>query len=752
MDGNIFCCYEFGEFTLDSRRRILLKNGEKAALPARNFDLLLYLVENDGRVIAHEELLEKVWAGTFVELTTLKKGISALRQILGENSDNEFIKTVPRRGYGFVAPVRVVPPENGAFFIRETEQEIVVEEYEQTDETALAAAKKEIETPAETAPKLAGTAKKINLPKTLAAAVAAIAVLVLAIYGWQNYFSKNNSAHFQLENVRVNRITNSGKIIGGAVVSPDGQYLLHPNAEKEGTSLWLRQMATGSTNRLTAPVAGNFWGFAFAPDNSYVYYIINNHSEPEKSGLYKMPLLGGETRRIKEDVGTLAIAPDGKRIALVRQSAGADIFTVDPNGDDEQKITTLPAELNLLGVSWSPDGKSLLCTLRRVVESKPQFYVSEIASETGAETVVLPPQEKLIYGAVWLPDKSAFLCSRREPHADIRQIWQYFPDSTTWRRVTNDNNSYRYVSLPRDGKNIVTIQESRLSAIWAARDLAIEKKSPAKKSLLSTSDDFRQITDGINNFDWLSWLADGRIIYSSTDDSRETVSVVNPDGTDPRRITGGDDGIWTAPNAAGDGRSIGFTSARAGVKQIWKIDADGKNLTKMTGGDSSVFNGRILRDNATVIYTAQQIKGARLFRQTADGQTMRLTDTETGSFAVSPDETLLAVETIEEATGRARVELRSLPDNKIIKIFEIAARRQLRFTPDGKNLAYDARFAETDQIMIQPLAGGEAFALTDFQSDAIFSFDWSFDGTRLALIRGRQLSDAVLIKSDNTQF
>jgi DNA-binding winged helix-turn-helix (wHTH) protein len=73
MKDKVFCCYEFGEFRLDARRRSLSKNGEKVPLPARNFDLLLFMVENGGRILEHDELLDKVWAGTFVEQATLKK-------------------------------------------------------------------------------------------------------------------------------------------------------------------------------------------------------------------------------------------------------------------------------------------------------------------------------------------------------------------------------------------------------------------------------------------------------------------------------------------------------------------------------------------------------------------------------------------------------------------------------------------------------------------------------------------------------
>lgn len=749
MEGKDFCCYEFGEFRLDARRRSLSKNGEKVPLSARNFDLLLFMVENGGRILEHDELLDKVWTGTFVEQATLKKGISALRQILAEKPENEFIKTIPRRGYSFVSPVRVVPENEEVFFVRETEREIIVREFEETDDEDSNFNENAIGIPA-TGLKLLPTLKpkKINFTRAAILCGTGIVALIAAFFGLKSYFSKSVQPQFSAENVRVTRVTNNGRVVSGTAVSPDGTYLLYPTIEKDGVVLWLRQILANSATKLTPPMNGGFWGFAVAPDNSYVYYIFNNIVEPQKSGLYKIPLLGGEPQRIAENVSSLAISPDGKQIALVRLGEITNIFTVNTNGDDRRTVTTLPANFRLWSIGWTPDGTALFCTIRKTVEDKTLFYVAEISPENGKETVVLPPQERILYGAAWLPDKSAMLLIVRETNADIRQIWQYFPDSLTWRRVTNDNNSYKLINLTRDGKTIVSSQESRLAAIWLAAGTLPERNASGKKSSVINRDNFRQITDGINSFDRLGWLSDGRLIYSANEDGKEAVFTVNADGTNARQITGGEDGIWIFPSVAGNGQNICFLSSRTDPRQVWRIDADGKNLTKMTETNSPISSARILRDNSTVIYLTQIKSGNPvLFRQTPDGQTTQLTESETGVWAISPDEKLLAAETLDKNTGKYRIELRSLEDGKTIKTFEFSPVRQMSFTPDGKHLAYDATHDNVSQILLQSLDGGEPYALTDFQTDEIFSFDWSPDGTRLAVIRGKQLSDAVLIKA-----
>src|SRR5687767_10701321 len=104
--------YEFGDFFLDAHRRIVRRNGTEVHLTPRAFDLLRVMVENPGRILDHDELLDKVWDGAFVEQGNLKKAVSVLRVALGESPEaGEYITTVPRRGYRFSADVRPVTSE-----------------------------------------------------------------------------------------------------------------------------------------------------------------------------------------------------------------------------------------------------------------------------------------------------------------------------------------------------------------------------------------------------------------------------------------------------------------------------------------------------------------------------------------------------------------------------------------------------------------------------------------------------------------
>src|SRR5882672_6229826 len=99
--------YEFGPFTVDSIERTLERDGISLAITPKVFDTLLYLVRNQGRILMKDELLQKIWPGTFVEEVNLAVNISVIRKLLSDTpQDPRYVSTVPGRGYRFMAQVR----------------------------------------------------------------------------------------------------------------------------------------------------------------------------------------------------------------------------------------------------------------------------------------------------------------------------------------------------------------------------------------------------------------------------------------------------------------------------------------------------------------------------------------------------------------------------------------------------------------------------------------------------------------------
>jgi TolB-like protein/DNA-binding winged helix-turn-helix (wHTH) protein/Tfp pilus assembly protein PilF len=105
--------YEFGPFRLDTAERLLLRSGETVPLTPKAFDTLVVLVQKSGHVVGKDELMNEVWADSFVEESNLTQNIFVLRKVLGEDGSGRlYIETVPKRGYRFVASVREVMDDN----------------------------------------------------------------------------------------------------------------------------------------------------------------------------------------------------------------------------------------------------------------------------------------------------------------------------------------------------------------------------------------------------------------------------------------------------------------------------------------------------------------------------------------------------------------------------------------------------------------------------------------------------------------
>ena len=104
--------YEFGPFRLNANERVLLRGDNAVHLTEKVFNLLLLLVQRGGHLVTKEELMEQVWPDIVVEENNLTVSMSALRKALGEKQEGgQYIETVSKRGYRFIADVRALEDE-----------------------------------------------------------------------------------------------------------------------------------------------------------------------------------------------------------------------------------------------------------------------------------------------------------------------------------------------------------------------------------------------------------------------------------------------------------------------------------------------------------------------------------------------------------------------------------------------------------------------------------------------------------------
>lgn len=187
--------YEFGPFRLDAAEHLLLRGGEVVPLTPRVFDTLVFLVENAGHLLEREQLLKTVWADSFVEEANLTVCISSLRKALGEQSNgHQFIETVPKRGYRFVADVIVVGGQQDELVLHEqTRSQVTIEQEEETDDQN--EGKSEIETQAKILSKI--RSRRRSTLQAFIASLLIIASMAAVDYWWKSVKARQPGAEIK---------------------------------------------------------------------------------------------------------------------------------------------------------------------------------------------------------------------------------------------------------------------------------------------------------------------------------------------------------------------------------------------------------------------------------------------------------------------------------------------------------------------------------------------------------------------------
>jgi Tol biopolymer transport system component len=188
---------------------------------------------------------------------------------------------------------------------------------------------------------------------------------------------------------------------------------------------------------------------------------------------------------------------------------------------------------------------------------------------------------------------------------------------------------------------------------------------------------------------------------------------------------------------------------------VWVADADGGNSNKLTAGKFD-FLPVCTPDAKTVLYEDADGKLAKVPLQ--GGASQKGPEFEVFSrLAVSPDGKLAAFVTFRLGDPKEKLAMLSLDSDQPPRFLELERPRveslgnfgdgPVIFTRDGKGVVYPVRDGDVDNLWLQNLDGSPGKTVTDFKSELIRDFDWSFDGKQLAVIRGHRESDVVLFRN-----
>jgi DNA-binding winged helix-turn-helix (wHTH) protein/Tol biopolymer transport system component len=747
--------YRFGDFTIDTGQRVLLRDGKPVALTPKVFDTLLILVENSGKIVEKEELMRRLWPDSFVEEGNLTVNIQQLRKSLSDDArDPRYVATVARRGYRFIADVEAVPGdssqpavqssrslEDSTVLTPDTVNELI-RQIEARESEPVNSANENVFSPSEGHFGVVTAAPTASTPvsrKLIALAAATLIVLAGAGLIYWKFSSESNSSSGDVRRVegkssiRLEKLTATGQSRQVAI-SPDGKYLAYTRVLENKVGIWMRHVAT-NTNVEVVPAGDSIYGLAFANSGEYLYFVRG-----DPGTLYRVSKLGGApTKTVYDLEDNFSVSADDSQIAFIRQAINKDgqreftLMIANSDGAGERKLTWGIHPNGLDSPLWSPDGTSIICTYGDSQGGSQNVTLVEVSVADGARKELSSTKFFRIEKMAWLPHGSGLILSARRNLGDSNQLWRVSIPSMEISQITEGLSSFLDLSIASGGDKAVASQATRISNIWVG-----SSREPQN---------LKKITQATGSF---CWTPAGRLVYSSTASGNLDLWIMQRDGTEQRQLTS-DPLVDNAPAVASDNRYIVFVSNRTGALQIWRMNIDGSNQIKLTDGSPKNYPA-LSPDGKWVLYNSTD--DWRLWRISIEGgEPIPITDYPALYPSISPDGKMIACAQRSGTKQDASILIVAIEGGQPSKRIEFPkggfSGAGIKWSSDSRALIYAAEIGSRTAIFKHPLGGGLPEEITSVDQDELFSFGYSIDGQFLAVIRGAWQHDLVLISDLN---
>ena len=706
--------YEFGDFTLKAEERTLWHGEELVSIPPKVFDTLLLLVEKEGGVVSKSEMLDAIWADSFVEESNLSQNIYTLRQVLGKDPDGKsFIETVPKKGYRFAIPVRLISRSNAVvesssldddpsfLLAKQTRTQIFTEEVIDSDVTE----------------------KRGNDPTffkanrfAFASIIITLTVVIVGFFGfWILRNEKTGLVGAPVGKAQFKELTDTGDILSLAI-SPESKFIAYAVINpKNGNALRLKDIKLNEEVNLaiSASIKPDF--LTFSPDGNYLYFL-NKKGRNQPADIYKITRFGGEAEKVAEDVSSeFSFSADGKRIAFVRLDSKSNqhLLTIRELESGKEMVVLkkeFPDGFSLVcAPAWSPTGDKIYA-----VSQKQRSWTSKIVSidpETRKEEIIPTPgwMKHIVQMETTKNEGEIIVAARR--NGTRPQIYRHSTLDSTTERVTNDVNNYYRMSVSDDGNSVVAINRITISNLL----LLPNGKSEGAKQLT-----FGAIArDGRKGLDVTN---DGKIVYASLASRNREVWSFDLNTNAKRQLTKHPKYGSRNPEISNDGRYIYYEASEDGSTNIKRMDIDGQNQTAVTSDrDSNDSFPAVSSDGATLYFIRQRKGNSEIWEKKLPDGELKKTKVPTGVtpggfLRISPNGRFLAFQQIESASSA------SDGTENTMKIGIVAL--------DGGLTAVKFFIVPTDRATLRWTRSGDAFEFVENASEG-------------ALIKRQQIADEV---------
>lgn len=395
--------YEFGPFRLDPAQGLLFRGGQPVPLQPKAFNTLLVLVRNSERVVLKDELLNAVWADTFVEESNLTQNIFVLRKALREHDACRFILTVPGRGYRLTEKARFVPQSS-----LHPVTSISLE-----DERRRGPSRERAAVLGVTAVRGPGRSSRMRRWRQLLLVVL-IAGAVVGAFLIRDFIAPVPKV------LRSVQLTSVGNVEPFGAVLTDGARLYF--GARIGGTVGLAQVSDKGGEPI--PVFTSIAGIAlFDIDRRGSRLLLGavQANGDEFGPLWAVPTSGGSAQRLGDAIGTDAVwSPDGQSVAYARDGR---LFVASDEGQQPRKLFAVAGVIE--HPRWSPDGRRLAFTVRDKSAARSLWEIRADGSDAHALDLGWKPYH-IHWGdgercGDWSPDGRVFIF-----HSDrdnVQSLW-----------------------------------------------------------------------------------------------------------------------------------------------------------------------------------------------------------------------------------------------------------------------------------------------------------------------------------------
>ncbi len=588
---------------------------------------------------------------------------------------------------------------------------------------------------------------------TLRNVIIAVAVVASLVGLYLTQFRRSVATHTQPAAnapptpLSLTRITHSGRAVSAAI-SADAKQIAYAMEEAGRQGIWVRQIATGATKQIVEPSPTNDFGgvgMSFSSDGNSLYYGV--YEKESLSGtLYRVSLEGGAPERLATQIDSpVSFSPDGREMVyLIVTDDYERLIVANADGGEQKTIVerTRPEFISHDGwPSWSPDGRTIAFAAgTRDGKRRMHVVLFDVASRTEKILTAQPRHE--IRQVAWLPDGNSLVMTAADEGDTAEHLYRVSYPQGEVAPLTNDFYDYAGVSIARYAASLVTVAAEDTAQIWTLEE--------AENGRLETHG--RQVSYGKNDRQGVAWTPDNRLVYGSDASGNFEIWTMAADGSDSRQLTF-DPAFDTDPDVSPDNRYIVFSSKRTGVYNLWRVSIDSGDPVRLTNGIGEYYP-QVSPDGRWIVYH-RFVPGdpTAVWKVSIEGGApVQLTTKPSTRAAVSPDNGWVAStyrETVEAPFSIGIYPLAGAPDANIKMLKPLDGAQlfvPLRWSSGGRAIIYVVRKDGVDNLWSH--AVDEAAAprqLTRFTSERIYAFDFSSDGKRLALARGRQNSYVVLM-------